>query len=356
MRILFIATKIADSGGVSAILINKINALLAFKNIEIAIASTNDDVTELFFELDKRVPVFFIKTKMHSVLDLTRFKNEFREVVAVFQPDLISVTDNGLKSFFIKKILIKNIPTIYEVHGNEQSFFYGESKGIKAILHHFFLQRLLKTFDCVVYQKHQFKFPKYVERKIYIPNFIKLTHVNQSVNNNKFIAVGRIVSTKNYDGLLRIWKKIQTNFPDKELHIYGSWDESDLVNRLKNAPGIYLHKPTKNLNQIYSEAYALLHTSLFESFPMVFLEAMNYGVPVICYDINQPDLVVNQSTGFVITSNDEAMFIEKTEALILDVKLRKKLSKQSLIHVENFSQDKIIQQWFDLFSSYKLLK
>jgi len=356
MKILFITTKITDSGGVSAILIKKINALLAFKNIEIAIASTNDDVTNLFFKLDQRVQVFYMKTKMRSILDLNRFKNEFREVVATFQPDLISVTDNGLKSFFIKRFLIDNIPTIYEVHANEQSFFYGESKGIKAKLHHFILQRLLKTFDCVVYQKHQFKLPKNVAKKIFIPNFIKLTPQNQSVNINKFIAVGRIVSTKNYVGLLRIWKKIQTNFPDKELHVYGSWDESDLVNSLKNIPGIYLHKPTTNLNEIFSEAYALLHSSMFESFPMVFLEAMSYGVPVVCYNINQPDLVVNQSTGFVITSNDEAMFIEKTEALILDVKLRKKFSEQGLLHVENFSQDKIIQQWFDLFNSYKLLK
>ena len=76
MRLLIITSQITNSGGVSSILVSKANALIANHNFDVAIASTNDSTSDLFFNLDARVQLFFMKTRMNNVFNLLHLKKE----------------------------------------------------------------------------------------------------------------------------------------------------------------------------------------------------------------------------------------------------------------------------------------
>lgn len=349
MRILFITSQITNSGGVSSILSKKANILQRDYSCEVAIASTNDDQSSMFYYLNPEIRLFFVETRMNGVLRLLQLKKEFQNIIEVFKPDIVSVADNGLKSFFFKSFIANNIPVVYEIHGNEQSFYNGDVSGVKALIHKRILKMYLPSFDAVVTQNSSFKLPKQIQIVKCIPNFVTSVEARKSVNYNKIVAVGRIVTTKNYDGLIKVWKNILQKKPAKELHIYGNWDDKLLVSKLQKQPNIFLHKPVKDIAEIYDSASLLLHTSFIESFPMVFLEAMSFGVPIVCFDINQSKIVLNNETGFVVKQGDYDNYLNCVFRLISDERLRKYFSDNSLNHVQNFSQERIIKKWYQLY-------
>lgn len=351
MRILIITSQITNSGGVSSILVKKANSLVHNFGCEVAIASTNDLNSEMFFKIDSRINLFFMKTKMDGVLKLAKLKNELRTFIINYKPDVVSVADNGLKSFFLKGFIGLSIPVVYEVHGNEQSFYNGDVMGVKARLHKLVLKQFLPKFDAVVIQNEMLKLPYSQQKVIYIPNFTNTVFGEFNVNSNKLVAVGRVVSTKNYEGLITIWKEIYLKYPHKELHIYGIWEDEYLVKKLLTTPNIYLHKAVLDQNKIYNDAYMLLHTSLIESFPMVFLEAMSYGLPIVCFNLNQPNIVLNNSTGYVVTANEYCAFTKRVISLLENKELAQCFSNNALNHISNFSEDKIIKQWYNLYKS-----
>lgn len=353
-KILFITTKITDSGGVSSILSKKINALCENTDINIAVASTNDVSNTLFFNINPKVPIFFLKTKMKNIFSLFEFKRDLKAIVKQYRPDIITVVDNGLKSLFIKKMFPK-IPIIYEIHSNSQTFYTGDNKGIKSKIHQLLSKNLLTSFDKIITQSPDFLLPNAVKNVLFIPNFVEIqNNVNPTYNINRFIAVGRIIRGKNYEALLRIWHKVLQKHPDKQLHIYGYWEDSEIVSTILNAKNknVFLHKPTTNKEWIYNNTYTLLHPSQNESFPMVFLEAMSYGVPIICFDINQPNLVINNITGNVVENGNEQLFFEKIIALIENKNQRNKYSENSLKHIHQFSEKKIIEKWIKLYELF----
>lgn len=347
MKILILTTAITDSGGVSSILCQKANALSNISGIEIAIASTNDFQEELFFGIEEKVHLYFLKTKMKHLLSLQDFYNELKNVIGKFQPDVISVADNGLKSFFVKR-MFPNLPVVYEIHANEEVLYSGGKTGIPSKITSWISKSLLPSFDQIVIQNRKFNLPKNTH-STYIPNFISKSEEISFSPSNKIIAVGRVVSTKNYLLLLEIWEEITAVFPEKELHIFGSWDDDDLVKKIRKVTQVFLHQPTVNISDIYKDAYVLLHASYIESFPMVFLEAMFYGVPVVCFDVNQPELVLHDKTGFVVKKNDKEMFIKYVFDLIKNPDRRTKCSEQSMEYSKQFSKENIVTQWVNLF-------
>lgn len=351
MKILLITTQITNSGGVSSIVTKKANALTGQYQCEVAIVSTNDFTDQLFFSLNPKIRCYFLKTRMKGIQDLFSFKKELALVIDQFAPDVISVSDNGLKSFFVKSFVASRIPVVYEIHGNEFSFYNGDQKGIKSKIHQRVSKKFLPKFDAIVLQNSKFRLPKNVKKSIYIPNLIENIDHKLNVNSNKIVAVGRILSSKNYETLLSIWKKVSQQFPSKQLHIYGEWTDRSLVEKMKSIPNVFVHKPVANLAEIYHDAYLLVHASLNESFPMIFLEAMAFGVPIVCFDINQPKLVLHNTTGLVAASNDVVMFEKYFQELLENPTLREKFSLEAMQHVDQFSEQKVIEKWFNLYKS-----
>lgn len=87
-------------------------------------------------------------------------------------------------------------------------------------------------------------------------------------------------------------------------------------------------------------ADAFVTTSQHEGFGLAFLEAMAYGLPIVCYDRGgQTDFLTSGETGHVVPLNDLDRFTQAIVALHADIDARKRYARRNLELVENYFID-----------------
>jgi glycosyltransferase involved in cell wall biosynthesis len=114
-------------------------------------------------------------------------------------------------------------------------------------------------------------------------------------------------------------------------------------------------------SDIYSkmrESSMYLMTSEFEGFPLVLIEAMSTGLPVVSYacPTGPKDIIDDGKNGFLVPVNDEDMFAEKICVLIENEPLRKKMGQEALSVSQRYEIDTIIPCWMTLFQNLKTEK
>ena len=93
-------------------------------------------------------------------------------------------------------------------------------------------------------------------------------------------------------------------------------------------------------------------TSYTESFGIVLIEAMSYGIPCLAYTSAEGanDLIVNDQNGYLIENRDPNLMVEKLIELIDDPKKRQFLGKNARKTSLNYTPDQVKTSW------HKLLK
>jgi glycosyltransferase involved in cell wall biosynthesis len=177
----------------------------------------------------------------------------------------------------------------------------------------------------------------------------------------ELLYVGRIdFSQKRVDLLLRIWSKLYQEFPDWSLNIVGGGIQlpeaiqlsSDL--KLKNISFKGFQDP-----RVYFENSSLFcMVSSFEGFPMVLVEAMQYGVIPFTFNsfLSITDIIDDQVNGVLISPFDTDEYISELKRFMRDDDLRSSFSKRSIIKSKDFSIDKIGNKWISLFDRLKTNK
>ncbi|HAN5099436.1 TPA: glycosyltransferase family 4 protein, partial [Escherichia coli] len=119
-----------------------------------------------------------------------------------------------------------------------------------------------------------------------IPNFISDIKENISYNNKskRIVAIGRLAYQKNYNDMLDIMFILKKKHPDFILDILGEGDEKTQIEKkiidLKLSENVVLHGAVENVDDYLSNAALLISTSRYEGFPLSFLEALNFELPI----------------------------------------------------------------------------
>ena len=127
-----------------------------------------------------------------------------------------------------------------------------------------------------------------------------------SLNSNKVIAVGRLIESKGYERMIRIWKSIYEMYPDWILDIYGDGNQKehliDVVSKYKLNGVVSFKESDADIGQAFSQHAFMLHASYYESFPLVIMEAMSFGLPVIAFDcpVGPRNIIKNNNLSSVI--------------------------------------------------------
>ena len=99
---------------------------------------------------------------------------------------------------------------------------------------------------------------------------------------------------------------------------------------------IYNYVDNRTLIEFYKNASLFVYPSLYEGFGLPILEAMSYGVPVVCSESSSMPEVVGKYA-VLIDPNDEGDICNKVQFILDDESLQKRMSQQSLERARCFS-------------------
>ncbi|KRM45313.1 glycosyltransferase [Lentilactobacillus parabuchneri] len=173
----------------------------------------------------------------------------------------------------------------------------------------------------------------------------------------QIIAVARVTKLKQLDHIINIAIMLHQKLPEVDLKIYGyedSTSDAKTVNHLHQMikdqqADDYIHfcGYVQDLTEVYEDADVLALTSQFEGFSMAILEALSHGCPVVSYDINYGpgEMVESGVNGELVAADDIRSMYEKLLALLTNEDLLKTYSWQSMIPLNQFSEDSVKADW-----------
>lgn len=168
------------------------------------------------------------------------------------------------------------------------------------------------------------------------------------------ITIGRLVARKATTQLVDIFAS--SRIPNAHLVIVG--DGPDAAAMEQRASGLGVRDRVHLLGQVSeAEKYAALcvsdifvSASQHEGFGLVFLEAMAFGLPIVCYDRGgQTDFLVTGETGHVVKLNDVPGFTRALIDLHADRDTRERCGRRNRQLVENYFIDACAARYESVF-------
>jgi glycosyltransferase involved in cell wall biosynthesis len=258
---------------------------------------------------------------------------ELRKVIKKLNPDIVHAHD--VKASVIAALSTpKRIRIISHMHVNDTKMRH---YSIKSIIYRLVSKRYLRIIwvSRSAYDDYVFKLTV-EKRSIIAVNTIDRNSVVQRSNNKTIdsffdiISVGRLTYQKNPQRLIEILKQIINLRPSTKACIIGNGDLYNEVNtmiqndQLENNISMmgFIDNPLPYVRN--SKIFVM--TSRYEGTPMVALEAMSLGIPIISTPTDgMINLIDNGKTGFLSEKNDQ--FIENILQLLDDEKLRDEMSE-----------------------------
>lgn len=164
------------------------------------------------------------------------------------------------------------------------------------------------------------------------------------------IAVGRLTGQKGCDRLVSAWSRIHRDVGDWRLAFIGSGElHDDLVRQAADADidNIDFIPATKQVQEWYDKASIYAMTSRYEGFPMVLLEAMSKGLPIVANDcLTGPrELVHDGVNGYLVADGDEDAFARQLLTLINDRAKQDEFSRNALALAKHYHIKPISDEW-----------
>ena len=194
-------------------------------------------------------------------------------------------------------------------------------------------------------------------RVVCIPNAAPDNHGSRRARSDSRIimAAGGMTRRKGFDRLLRAWALLAPDHPDWSVEIFGHGEQLDAldkrVQRLGLRRSVRLPGHTPNLLEELTRASVFAMTSRREGFPMVLLEAMSVGLPVVAYDCptGPRDIVSDGVDGYVVPDGRTRLMAEALERLMDDDDRRRRFGAAALEKAERYELGALAGRWEELF-------
>jgi glycosyltransferase involved in cell wall biosynthesis len=170
------------------------------------------------------------------------------------------------------------------------------------------------------------------------------------------IAAGRFVERKGFPRLVEAYEPVARAHPDWQLHLYGKGEQQDLIEREIAERGLDDHVILQGHTDKFAEALAgasmFVTGSHAEGFPMVMIEAMSYGLPVVSFDIPRgpSDIIVDGDNGRLLADGDMEGFSEAMLQLVGDDDVRRRMGLAAHASAKEYEIEAIAARWEALFT------
>jgi glycosyltransferase involved in cell wall biosynthesis len=172
------------------------------------------------------------------------------------------------------------------------------------------------------------------------------------------LAAGRLTPQKGFDLLIKAFAIVAREEPDVTLRICGGGPQGRKLRRMVKRAGledqVQLPGPVKNLDEQLLEASMFVLSSRFEGLPMVLLEAMSRGVPVVSFDCptGPGEIVEDDRNGLLVPAGDIEALAAAMLALIRDEPRRLRCGAGALETASEYALDSIGPRWTELLAPH----
>ncbi len=350
---------------------------LLCEKYEVEILSVYRLYKDPVFELDDRIKISYIsnikpnKKEMKYYLKKKNFKMFFKgigtslktgyvkyiktaSILRKLDTDVI-ISTRTVHNFLVSKFVKKNIRKIaweHNHHNNNKKYINSLVKSCKKMDYFVPVSKELGEF-----------YERYLGKKVfYIPNCLdKIPNKLSKLDSKNLIAVGRLSKEKGFDDLLKLFKRVSTKNPEWRLNVVGDGMEKnkllELAKELKLGDKVTFHgyQDKNYINDLMLDSSIYLMTSHTESFGLVLIEAMSYGIPCVAYTSAQGanEIIDDGINGYLVENRDQDEMLDKINALIEDEKLRKKLGKEARSKSKEYSGEVVLEKWSKLINKRK---
>ena len=170
------------------------------------------------------------------------------------------------------------------------------------------------------------------------------------------VAAGRLEPQKAFDRLIEAYAPLTVSRPDWRLDIYGAGSAQPALKSLIEDLGVDSHITLRGYSRdlpaalAQSSIYAL--SSKFEGFPMVLLEAMSVGLPMVAYDCPRgpAETIRDGVNGRLIPNGDQPAFTAALDQLMDSRRLRQRMGAASLADASGYAVPNIVERWMKLLA------
>ncbi|MFE3451040.1 glycosyltransferase [Nonomuraea sp. NPDC059194] len=168
------------------------------------------------------------------------------------------------------------------------------------------------------------------------------------------VAAGRLVPQKGFDLLIPAFTTATHDHRDWRLRIYGTGPEqADLAELAERSPArIELMGRSAALDRELAASSLYVLSSRCEGLPMVMIEAMAHGLPVVAFDCptGPGEVITHDVDGLLVPPQDVGALARAIAELIADEPRRRRLGARAALTVQAYSSETVAPMWRELFN------
>lgn len=348
-NILFVSSRPSDRGGVAVWANSIIDHKSLFKDCELNFVYTmqysNMGAKKTFFE--KYIKSFF---------DVHRIKKEVKKAIKEKDVDLIHVVLTGgpglLRDLTVLKIAKKYaIKTVIHLHFGTLPLLKQKNNFIFKLFKKCYL--LSDSAWCLDQKTLDVCNSLGIRKNYLVPNFIDCSSTCLINNKTNLITfVGWVTKTKGVEELFEAWDKLSDKLSHFKLQVIGPVDSKyreELQNNFNLNNVEFLGKLShEEVLKGIGKSKLFVLPSYTEGFPLVILEAMTFGVPVISTDVGCIKDILSGDCGLVGKPRDSIFIENAILKLLTNHELYDKISKNSYRKVrEIYDVNVVLKQYVD---------
>ncbi len=257
---------------------------------------------------------------------------------------------------------LSKIPTLYTIHNY---VLYRK----RYMLYNLIIEKIVSSFDNIIYSSVSYDCAADIVKKSFLRKEIYIVYNGVDDNNTinysptydrefNIVWVGNFIEYKGVDLLIKAVKALSSKYNFINLYLYGNILDNfyylQIKNSISNDQNIKIVLNEYDKEAIYKDKHLVVMPSIaYESFGLVLVEGMSFGLPVIASNIMgmKEIIYIDQDLefGFTFNVNDVYDLEKKIELVLMDKERYKVLSKNARIaYKKYFTIEKMYKSYLEL--------
>lgn len=372
MKIIYCINGTYNSGGMERVLMNKTNYLADVLNYEVLIITTEQKGRKNFFTFSPKIRFIDLEINYDDDINQNLFlriliKNKKKKKHKRLLTDIL----NQEKANICVSMFDRDADFLYQIKdGSKKILEFHFSRYLKVIEAKSKLMKIIQKIRTYDWKRFASKYDAFVvlteEDKLAWGKMQNIHVINNPLNTipkessnllkKRVISLGRLTYQKGFDLLIKAWEKVHASCPEWKLYIFGNGPEKESL--LKQCSNLGLNDCISINKATSKPEFELLNSSLYimssryEGLPMVLLEALSYGLPIISFQCPcGPKDIIQSDYGSLIKNEDTEKMAESIIEWIQDKNKRINAGINAKEAAQKFRINIIMDKWIKLFNS-----